>query len=66
MKKTSGISVILCAFCAVIWTIRAILEVLYKTYNDSIWGFGLNILCAVLWIAAFILNLKNYRSNKDE
>ena len=65
MKKTNGLSVILFGFCAVIWTIRAILEVIDKTYN-SFQGFGMNMLCAVLWIAAFILNLKNYRSNKDE
>lgn len=51
MKKTSGLSVILFGFCAVIWTIRAILEVIDKTYN-SFQGFGMNMLCAVLWIAA--------------
>lgn len=66
MKKTSQLTVRLYALCAVIWTIRAILEVVYKTYNDSIFWFILNLLCAVLWIVAFIVNLKRYRSNKDD
>lgn len=52
--------------CAVLWTIRAILEVLYQTYNDSMFRFVLNILCAVIWIAAFIVTLKRYRSNKED
>lgn len=66
MKKVSRLSVILYAVCAVIWTIRAILEIIYKTYNDSVFWFVMNILCAALWIAAFIVNVKRYRSNTDE
>ena len=66
MKKPSRLAVILFALCAVIWSIRAILEVAYKTYNDSIFWFVLNVLCAVIWIAAFIVNLKRYRSSKKE
>ncbi len=66
MKKTSLFTVILFALCAAIWTIRAILEVVYQTYNDSVFWFALNILCSVLWIAAFIVNLKRYRSNKED
>lgn len=66
MKKASRLSVILCALCAVIWAIRAILEVAYKTYNNSVFLFVMNILCAVLWIGVFIVNLKRYRSNRDE
>ena len=66
MKKLSRLTVILYAMCAVLWTIRAILEVLYQTYNDSMFRFVLNILCAVIWIAAFIVTLKRYRSNKED
>ena len=66
MKQSHRLTVILFGTCALIWTIRAILEVVYQTYNDSIFGFVLNVLCAVIWIAAFVVNLKRYRSNKDE
>ncbi|MBQ9855072.1 MAG: hypothetical protein IJO53_02670 [Clostridia bacterium] len=66
MKKPSRLTVILFGVCAVIWTIRAILEVAYQTYNDSVFWFILNVLCAVLWIAAFILNLKRYRANEED
>ena len=66
MKKPSRFVVILYGICAVLWTVRDILEIVFKTYNDSGFWFVMNILCAVLWIAAFIVNLKRYRSNKDE
>ena len=66
MKQPRRLTVILFGACAVIWTIRAILEVVYQTYNDSVFWFVLNVLCAVIWIAAFVVNLKRYRSNKDE
>ncbi len=66
MKKTSRLAVILYALCAILWSVRAILEVIYQKYNDSIFWFVLNILCALIWIAAFIVNLKRYRSDKEE
>lgn len=66
MKRASHLTVILCGLCAVIWTVRAILEVFYQTYNYSVFGFVLNVLCAVVWIGAFIVNLKKYRSNRDK
>ena len=66
MEQPRRLTVILFGACAVIWTIRVILEVVYQTYNDSVFWFVLNVLCAVIWIAAFVVNLKRYRSNKDE
>lgn len=66
MKQPRRLTVILFGTCAVIWTIRAILEVVYQSYNDSVFAFVLNVLCAVIWIAAFVINLKRYRSYKDE
>ncbi len=66
MKKPSLLSVIFYALCAVIWSIRAVYEGIFQTYNDSIFWFALNILCALIWIAAFIVNLKRYRSSKGK
>ena len=66
MKKPSRLTVILYGVCAVIWTIRAILEVAYQTYKDSVFWFVLNVLCAVIWIAAFVVNLKRYRANQED
>lgn len=65
-KTVSRIGVILYAVCAVLWTVRAILEVIYKTYNDSVFLFVLNILCAAVWILAYVVNLKRYRSGKEK
>lgn len=66
MKKTRHLTVALLGVCAVIWSIRVILEIVYQTYTDSIFWFVLNILCAVIWIAAFVINLKRCRSHKED
>ena len=66
MKRTSRFVVILYGIGAVIWTVRAILDVVYQTYHDSVLLFVLSILCAVIWVFAFFAMLKRYRSNKDE
>lgn len=65
MKKTSLVAVILAGLAAVIWTIRAVLEIVLKTYNESVFLFVLNVLCSVVWIVSFIVNLKRYRSNRE-
>ncbi len=65
MKKTSLVAVILVGLAAVIWTIRAVLEIVLKTYNESVFLFVLNVLCSVVWIVSFIVNLKRYRSNRE-
>ena len=66
MERPKLVTVILYGLCAVIWTVRTILGVVYKEYGDSATLFVLNILCAVIWIAAFIKWLIKYRSNKNE
>lgn len=66
MKKPNLLTVMLVALCAIIWSIRAVLEVILQTYNDSIFWFVLNVLCAVIWVIAFFINLKRYRSSKEE
>ena len=65
MKKTSLAAVILVGLAAVIWTIRVVLEIVLKTYNESVFLFVLNVLCSVAWIVVFIVNLKRYRSNRE-
>lgn len=64
--KTTKAVVILFGLCAVLWSIRAVLEVIHKTYADSVFWFCLNVFCAILWIVCFFVNLKRYRSEKDE
>lgn len=65
MKKTSLAAVILVGLAAVIWTIRVVLEIVLKTYNETVFLFVLNVLCSVVWIVSFIVNLKRYRSNRE-
>lgn len=65
MNKPSPLAVILCALCAVLYLIKAVLDVIYQTYNHSVFSFVLNILCVPIWVAIFILNLKRYRSGNS-
>ena len=62
MNNASRFIVILFGLCAVVWTVRAVLDIVYQTYTNSIALFALNIICAVIWIAAFFIKLRNYRS----
>ena len=66
MKNEGRLAVILLGLCSAIWTIRVIYDVIYQTYNGSTFGFVLNIICAMTWIASFIVNLKRYNSNKKK
>ncbi len=66
MEKPKLVTVILCGLAAAIWTVRAILGVVYQEYSDSVFWFVLNELCAVIWIAVFIKWLIIYRSNTKE
>lgn len=62
-RAASLTSLILAGICAVIWTVRAILEIIFQTYRSSVFWFVLNLLCAVLWIVSFLVNFKRYRSS---
>ena len=66
MKKPSRLTVILYAVCAVVWTMRAIQEVIYQTYNNSVFWLVLDILCTVIWIVVFVVTLKRYHSYKED
>lgn len=65
-RRISLAMVVLCGAAAVIWTIRIMLDIAYGTYEESILFFLVNILCIATWVAAFFVNLHNYRSNDEE
>lgn len=66
MKKPSLSMVILDGICAVAWTAKTIVEIVYQTYLDSVFWFVLNMLCGLLWIGAFVVNLKRYCSGRTD
>ena len=63
---TGKTTVILYGLCAVIWSVRAILDVVYQAYSDSLFWCCMNSACAILWIVSFFVTFKRYRSTKDE
>ncbi len=66
MKKPKRITLVLYGLCAVIWPLRVIIGVMYKEYDYSFGFFILNVLAALVWIAAFVKWMLKYRSKKDE
>ena len=66
MKKANGISVIIFALCAIIWSIRAVIDladiVNVTSIHSTAWVVG-DVLCAVVWIAAFGVQLIRYCSH---
>ena len=65
MKKPSAFTVKAIGLCAAIWTIRAIFEIINKTYLGSRLWYALSIACAVLWILAFVVMYLKYRKNTE-
>lgn len=54
------LAVIMTAAAAVVWTINAVLHFVYDT---SLPLQLLNLLCALLWCIAFLVQLWRYRNN---
>ena len=66
MKKSNYFVVALFGFNALLWTIRAIVDVINQTHNNSVLWIGLSILNAVFWNISFVVNLKRHRSGQEE
>lgn len=66
MKKESLLSVILFGLCAVIWSVKAIYEIINTPYPTIPTLLTLDAVCAMCWIVAFVVSIKRYRSNRDE
>lgn len=68
MKKPKRITLVLYGLCAVIWSLRVIIGVMYEEYDYSFGFFILNVLAALVWIAAFVkwmLNIAPKKMNSD-
>lgn len=65
-KVSDGTMAVLYGICAVIWMLRSILDLIDRTYEDSIIIFVLNALCAVIWTVGFILYLRRYLASKKQ
>ena len=66
MKKPKLSTVILYGLCAVMWIIRVIVGIIYKEFDDSVWFFILNVVCAIIWVFAFIKWLIRYHADANE
>ena len=64
MKKGSVLSVILFGLCAVIWSIKAVYEIINTPYPTTPTLLTLDVICAVCWIVAFIVQIIRYKKEK--
>ena len=53
-------SLIMFGLAAIVWTANAIVNFIYREYIDFPILLGMNIICAVIWIIAFIINFIRY------
>lgn len=66
MKKGDIISLVCSGICAILWTIRVIMDLVSQAYLNSGFTFFLHLLCGVLWTIYFVVSLKRYYSAKKE
>ena len=66
MKKPSRFVLMLYGACAVLWIIKVISDIVNQTIYAPGSGFVLNVICAIMWVVCFIVNLKRYLSNQEE
>jgi len=70
MKKEKGeitkAIVILYGMCAVIRTLRAVGDIVRHSYADRPVLSAMNLICTLVWVAAFVVLLIRYRSRKEK
>ena len=62
-KPIKRLTVVLYGACAVIWTVRSVLDF---AYDQSMFFKVLDPLCAAIWFLAFCKWLKRYRSKDGQ
>lgn len=65
-KRISLASVLFYGAAAVLWTIRIVLDIAYRTFEESTLFFVVDLLGFVVLSAAFFSNLHRYRLNDEE
>ncbi len=66
-NKNVGLTAfILYVLCAVIWSVRLVLEILDHSYRGSEFRIGMDVLCVGLWIVAAIVQYRRYRTEKEK
>lgn len=68
MKKKASLllSVVLYGLCAVIWSIKAVYVVISTPSPTTSFLLASDIPCAIIWIAAFIVQIIRYKNFNKE
>ena len=66
MKRGSKGNVVLYGLCTVLAAFKVFLQILRLKYNPPVIWLILSIILLVFWTIFFVVEVKRYRSNKDE
>lgn len=66
MRKRALFSSVTSGLCMVLWCIRIVQELNRQTNLFDPFFFALEVFTLVAWTVAFFINLKRYRSAKEE
>lgn len=66
MKEGHIISVISFGLCAIIWTVRAVFDIINTAYTTTPILLVLDVVNVICWIVAFIVQLKKYMKFKKK
>ena len=66
MKNTNAVAAVLYGSCAVIWSGKVVTDIIVKAYGEKPILFGLDVLCAVCWIAASVIQRKRLKRESRE
>lgn len=67
MKKVGSLLLtVLFALAALIWVVRVVVDVIYGVPDLSMAVFLLDIVCALVWVIAFLVQLFRHRARKKE
>lgn len=65
-KNVSKRSVILYSICAILWSLLVVMELVFKTYDESGAILPIFASCAIIWDIIAIKKYRIYRSNKGK
>lgn len=59
MKKLSVTTAVLCGICAILWTVKVVLEITLSVFSVNPFVFILDIACAIIWTCVFVVQILN-------
>ena len=66
MKRVGRIVLVLFGFAAVVWIARVVVDLIYGVPGISMTVFLLDVVAAIVWVTAFVVQFFWYRARKKD